>query len=426
MAKNCRVISSSFTWRVAERGIIIIAFYAFFYYIRWFKKSTRLLLLILVLFGSFGPISGLLYEQEMNLIPPNISAFLKIIYGPLLAMLFFIFIKKFHISTFTIFKMIAIAGFVAGLFLIIAKLGSFGKLTYGEYAYGSTGLFWAQNDLSLTLGIIWIISFYLVLSQPTIINLVGGILIVIGISMIGTRASLIGLIMLPPLVFLIRVWSISENRGKKIFRYISILFLLVSLIGYTLQDVFTKISEYQYQQEKIESLLEGKLPRELLITAGFTYLKQRPFWFNIFGEGAANYQQGVYGYWEGFLESKRRLVEVDWIDIFGGYGLIFTILIHWFYLSFLIYSAKIFVSKRSQLHGIIALSLGFYLSHSAFAGHALGSPMPSGIVAALIGILLFLSSQQKSKLKTNTRNEWVVFNKNGWGNQSDHLILQGK
>jgi hypothetical protein len=85
-------------------------------------------------------------------------------------------------------------------------------------------------------------------------------------------------------------------------------------------------------------------------------------------------------------DEDQHLVEVDWLDLFGSYGIIFTSLIHIFVLLPFFVSTYRFIAKREPLSGLLASSLLLYVGHSALASHALVSPIPSTLMAAYLAL----------------------------------------
>ena len=85
------------------------------------------------------------------------------------------------------------------------------------------------------------------------------------------------------------------------------------------------------------------------------HIEERSEWFNIFGEGADAFQRGVAKHFE--TDEDQHLVEVDWLDLFGSYGIIFTSLIHIFVLLPFFVSTYRFSAKREPLAGLLACAL---------------------------------------------------------------------
>jgi hypothetical protein len=116
-----------------------------------------------------------------------------------------------------------------------------------------------------------------------------------------------------------------------------------------------------------------------LMVAGAAHLANRSALYDLTGEGASAYHRGVARYFP--TANELRMTEVDWMDIFGAYGIGFTVLIHAFVMLVLASAAWRFFAQRDSLHGIIAGATLIYFGHSALAGHALVSPIPSTLLA---------------------------------------------
>ncbi len=323
----------------------------------------------------------------------------KILYLPLVTCLFIVIIKRYQIQQNELLRFIQYAAYILGFFILISPQLGIQRESYGDYAYGSKGIFFAGNDITLALGLALIAAGYnLVLIRFSWLKLILLILCAYACIQIGTRASLGVLMGIAFTTIICLIWSHqapdSSNSAaiRKIKKWIVTTLILVTMSMLLLYGL-DKQQENIYQQQKLEQIVQGDLPRTLLIQAGSKYIAERSDWYNLIGEGADSFQRGIATYYPG--DRGRKAIEVDWMDIYGAHGFIFTVLIHLFILLVLIRSIHRFIIKRDSLHGLIASASILYLGQSIFAGHALTSPVPTTLMAGYFA--LFFASKNTSR-----------------------------
>jgi len=380
-------IELTITPGVILRGLVLlISIYMLLKYSRLAGKCLLIWLLLIVFSVLPSIFVGIIHTSSLFF---DISALSKVIYFPFTTALFVILLIRYRIEHDEVLRYIEYAAYVLGVALLVSQEVGIQRETYGDYAFGSTGIFYAQNDLTLAFGLSLLSAAYrVVLVRFSMARLFLLMLSVFALLQIGTRASLAVVtgIVLTLLLLMVRGYSKKVLRGKgnlwiKWFLSITIAIGLFSLLIYGVG----KQQEHDFQQQKLEEIAEGISPRQPLIIAGALYIEERSLLFDFTGEGMDIFQRGVARYFT--TDVERRFVEVDWLDIFGAYGIFFAIVIHLFVLSVLAGSSRRFLGRtREPVDGLIAAVTFLYLSHSIFAGHALTSPIPSTLMAAYFSI----------------------------------------
>lgn len=337
----------------------------------------------------------------------DLTSVAKLLYLPLVTCLFIIIIKRYQIEQDELLKFIQYAAYILGFFMLISPQFGIQRESYGDYAYGNKGIFFAGNDITLTLGLALIAAGYnLVLVRFSWLKLILLTLSAYACIQIGTRASLGVLIGVALTTIICLIWShptLNSRNSITIIRKIKkwiITVLVLASMSILLLYGLDKQQENIYQQQKLEQIIQGDLPRSLLIQAGSTHIAERSDWYNLIGEGTDSFQRGVASHYPS--NQDRKAIEVDWMDIYGAHGFIFTLLIHAFILLVLIRSIHRFVVKRDSLHGLIASASILYLGQSIFAGHALTSPVPTTLMAGYFA-LFYTIKNSSSRLVINKR-----------------------
>ncbi len=332
----------------------------------------------------------------------DISALSKVLYLPLVTGLFVVFMQRYRIESSDVVRFIEYAAYMLGIALLGSQVIGMERQTYGDYAFGSTGIFYAQNDMTLALGLALLAGGYRLVTEGfSAIRLILVALTAFASVQIGTRASL-GVVVATAITAVACILWGQEHRQRRTFignmkKWLIGFLVLTAMAGMLLYGL-TKQQEYSFQQEKLAQVAAGDFPRLLLVLAGARHIVDRPKWVHVLGEGADAFQRGVAQHFE--TEEDRRVVEVDWMDIFGGYGIAFTLLIHAFVLLVLLHAAGRFIIRRDAAHGLIAAATTLYLGHSALAGHALTSPIPSTLMAAYFSCYFTAQSRRAEYLRS--------------------------
>ncbi len=314
---------------IALRGLVLVASIYFLLMRTQFIDRRLLIWIVTIIISSLpGLVIGIFQGQDLFF---EFTAYAKILYMPLVAGLLSILIKRYSVDPDKVIRFIEYTAYVLGIALLISQAIGIEKKTYGDYAFGSTGVFHAQNDLTLAFGLGLLASTYrLVIFRFSWFRLSLLILSIYACLQIGTRASLAVVIIAGISAIAYLFWG-SSTRSY-ILRWIiglSIIVVAVSMVTY----FFSKQMEFDYQKKKFETIAQGEFPRMSLADAGFQHLAERFLIYDIFGEGVDTFQRGVAENFNNITNFDRRLVEVDWIDLFGYYGIIFVLIFHFFVLS---------------------------------------------------------------------------------------------
>ena len=331
--------------------------------------------------STYSPSRVLYYE---------IKELTKLMYGPLLILMYLVLLNRKLVDSRAIMKFIEYAAYFAGVSLFLMQQFHIGDLTYGKWMSGEKGFFSSQNDISLTLAIALFAAVYRMIVSPGIVRFILLAISLFGLAGLGTRTSLFSSILVTIAVILVLLYGISDtwslSRKRRMLAFMAPIILTAGL--WTLYTAYNLAIEHSSQKRKIDVVLEGDHPRQFLIDAGICHINKRDTLSNIAGEGVYFFQTGVYKCLTGKSDSVK-LVEVDWMDLYGAYGIGLVFLIH-LLLLYLTFRALIdFIRYRQPEMGIIFLMFGLYTAHSALAGHALTGPMPTSIIAAVGGVLLY-------------------------------------
>lgn len=367
---------------VVLRGVLLTAaLLLVFVNHRKAERAEITWLLVLILFALPGLLIGLAMTGDVAY---NSSSLLKVLYLPVVSVFFIIYFSRLKVSSSDILGALEISAYFLGISLIASQLLGIQKETYGDYAFGSTGVFYAQNDLTLAFGLSLLAATYrLVFVKLSIIRLFLLVSSLIACLRIGTNASLA----MPVIIVcvLLSVYILGGVRSSLASYLIKFFFLASAscVFLYIFLQVLDIYFSYDYQARKIEALLRGESSRTPLTSAAEQYISQRSFFLDIFGEGFDSFHRGVSSYFRGLGE--RRIVESDPYDIFGAHGLLFACAIYLYLYKFFAVSLRSAISSRAPaIYVLISSAVFLYVFYSVLVGHALTSPIPSTLLAAYL------------------------------------------
>lgn len=343
-------------------------------------------LVLLIVFALPSLIVGIVQHSDIIY---DVQTLFKVLYLPFVAGLIVVLINRYQINQGELLRYMEYSAYFLGISLLISQSLGIQRLTYGDYAFGNTGIFYAQNDLTLAFGMSLLAAGYRIIMVRA--SFLRGILFLQSIFaclQIGTRASLAVVMVLILTFTVMMVWGRSKKQSinmlRILMRWLFAVLFVAGLVWLLLYGLGRHV-EHGYQHQKLEAIASGDLPRQLLIIAGNTHLTNRAPVIAFTGEGMDAFQRGVASYFPS--DKERKFVEVDWIDLYGAYGMVFVVVIYMFFLFIFVGSTRRFlVGARDPIDGLISAAVLLYIAHSVTAGHALTSPIPATLMAGYLAI----------------------------------------
>ena len=394
-----RNISEKLTLGVFIRAIFMI--YIALYTLIKINKKDRIKLLIyfifiavycaLFIFSSYT-------KYGFTLIFSQFKGLIKTFYFPVVlsCLLMLLRWKKYPSK----YKYINIALAIYVLSIFICKIFNIGYETYPQKPnLGTMGLFFAGNEISAIMAMLSPICFSTFISKK--FNIFSALLCVITVFAmleIGTKVSffsIIGLIVLTLIISLIKLIREKNKDFYKQFLTIVLITIITFLfVGNTsggknlkIKPIFfNKQSITQEKQEKTEKK-ESQDPEALL--SGRNKFLQR----NIKSYSSSSILEKFTGI--GYIAPKkgniqeRKLVEIDYFDIFFCHGIIGTIIYILPILLVILVSIKnffkkfaVYIKNNTLIFAIYSVLIGF--GTAAIAGHVFTAPSVSMFLALVL------------------------------------------
>ncbi len=303
--------------------------------------------------------------------------------------------------------LMAWAGFISATALFAAVALGIGRETYGDWSYGTKGMFNAQNDIGLALILALVAALVQLVRTRRVLFLVMTATIACAGLLLGTRTGVLG----PPLVVIsIALATLLNGRllkpadGRSSIGRSAVLVLPIAIAALVAGVIFSQAEKTTNLVKRIESLSEGT-PRSHLEAAGIERLRERGAVFSLVGDGglafkmyvAENVGQGRHMIDTGTLtamgESAKfgfrvHRVENDVIDVLGFYGVLQFAVIYG--ALALVYGLAVRRAIRAWTLENVGwlLILTLFIGHSTFAGHGLFSPQVTTMIAPVLFLQL--------------------------------------
>lgn len=304
---------------------------------------------------------------------------------------------------------------IYSIVIVVSSILNIAYKTYGDEIYkGTVGLFYAGNEIGAILSILLPITFISFLTKKfKIFNVICGAVGIVAILEIGTKtpfAAAIGLLGILLVIMLIKMFT---KERKRTYKYFSTLLCFIIIFGIFINQVpavenlrvkfddsntqgtqtnpdseKNKDTENDNEKELNPILAKILSNRNLFFKDTLKEYKQSGITTKILGVGYAHKNA------EGIIE-ERKLVEIDYFDIFFCQGILGTV-IYWtpLILVIIVIVQNIFRSFLKNIrNGKVILALYSVLLSfgiALFAGHVFTAPAVSIFVIVNMFELIYL------------------------------------
>lgn len=398
------------------------------------KKKSIIYISIIFLYIILYFLTKIKYLTPITLYEEIMYMF-KLLYFPILlpCLLCYFDDKKFSKNELT--KILLLNVITYGLLLFIPLLTNTNFKTYYSSLLGSSGWFYSGNEISIILILIFPFS-YILLKRKKIYYILVPILLVFIISTIGTKASMIGILIDTIIIFIL---SLFYRKNKKTnFKLITYTFfiLLITLSifmnSHSLENMKITLGIEQIQDKELiridKEIEEKRLQERRLIkeeisrievkekeestlmkfynSYGKSLLSDRDIYFKVtYKIYDNNYNINTLLFGIGYTNNKKihsfainKLIEIDPLDIYFHSGLIALVIILMpliYYLYHLIKSRKITIENTYYF-----LMIGMTFAVSCISGHTLMAPA----VSIYITLYFILALNELDLINKKTQN----------------------
>ena len=307
------------------------------------------------------------------------------------------------------------------LFIIIPFITKTGFNSYMDGSYGSSGWFYAANEMAIIL--IALFPFSYMLLKKSIVLVIIPIISALLISTLGTKVSMIGLYVISLMLFII---SLFYRKNKKFDKKLILgtFLVLISVIAIfnssnTVDNISNSILIQERQNEIDKELYNfdydsNSLFYKVVLKYGRAILSDRDLYFKYtFKTYDDNFNINTLLFGIGYSdvykinnELATKLIEIDFFDILFHSGLIMSLIV---FLPFLYFIGKLFKSKKFNINIVFyTLMIALIFSISCLSGHTFGAPAVS-IYLSLYMIFAFGEIGLISLKKTKLSNKVTIY-----------------
>lgn len=262
------------------------------------------------------------------------------------------------------------------LTLIIPYFLKMGKSVYSTGA-GYKGFYFANNDLSIVLLVLFIYSLHKVIVSKKNIYKINLFLVFISNFFIGSKTNMMGIILVIGIYGILNIKLVKEKikfNKKTIFIGSGILIVLIILTGKQLSSGIARQIYYFKELDLITYIFSSR--NRFLIEAFNNNFNSHNWILNIiFGNGFYNIQN----YW-----SLGKLTELDFFDTFFAYGLVGAGFVYYYLTNIFFKALKNIKKSNYQYYIAYIIIMGF----SFVAGHVLYSALSGSIFALVCSALI--------------------------------------
>lgn len=262
--------------------------------------------------------------------------------------------------------------------VIIPMILDGGYKSYGSI--GVRGLFSSGNEISIVLGVMFIVNYAFMRKKVTFFNVIMTIISAI----IGILTASKAIIIIYLLFGLFIVFKKQNAKIKNIVIIITVFGLLFFVMNnFFYDEIIIFIDRMKFRYEQLGNSFWNVLfsNRNLKILPNFenNYLSSNGIFYFLFGRGSFYH---IYTTRYSKYISASGLVEMDFFDLLLQNGIIMFVIVVTFYY-------KVFKRKvKDELYSMIKFSSFVMFLFSFMAGHVLYNPLSSTVLALLCSLLV--------------------------------------
>lgn len=406
---------SSFTPGMIIKGLTIlyIVYYILFKTKNKIKKPSLIYLGLIVLFF----IGYILFKFNIftkSSIFSELKYALRYFYYPIIFIGVINIFSDQKVGKEIIKKVITINALTYSALLLIPYLTGFSFNSYDNTSFsGSVGLFYAANEISAIMSALGI-SIYFLLEKNSIKYLLLCLPIIFSTTIIGTKVSLLGIII--STIISVLFYIFKEKNVKSILYSLIIVGALVSFVAISpakhnyesledMHDSSSNVSEKTeedkiYKYRSIYDFTDNKQIAKFIRT--ITNGRDGALFKNYSIFLTSNTSDKLFGLSWTTRENinyitDRKLIEIDIMDILFHYGMI-GFIIYFLPLLYIIFLLFKNIKKLSLDSIVYILTIFLLLGISLMAGHVFSSP---SVTIFLVLFMMLFIYEVKGKVKQN-------------------------
>lgn len=378
------MLKVSLLYRLALTVIILVTMFVYQNILSWYMK-LMLLCWAFLLWALTWPAGDLELVSQVNHI-------LRLLFPFGIALLSYKLLSMFPQFQLRALSGLGHYGWVVGVFVLFSAVTGLGLESYGEHAFGIKSFYFAGNDTGLA-ALLALCCLYCVLYQrPNLVNFMAILLCLSGLILMGTKAGWAGAVLVS-FTYLLVFLFVKKTQGPMGIMLKGVTVVgMVAVVSFAASLIIPNYDRISFQIEQFQALAAGQNPRAELIRAADRHVTDYPDKLAIVGNGD-RFDAGVgERYFVTFNNTlgttTNKLVEQDWYDLRGHYGMPFALFVTLGHLAFLLLACWQWVTRPNVVGLTLVLALSLFMGHALLAGHAFMSGQSGGLAGVIYGLLL--------------------------------------
>ncbi|WP_169930374.1 O-antigen ligase family protein [Pseudidiomarina aestuarii] len=301
------------------------------------------------------------------------------------------------LSTFPQFSQRTLAGighygWVVGVFVVFSAFTGLGLESYGEHAFGIKSFYFAGNDTGLAALLALCCLFCVLYYQPSPLRFGAILFCLSGLILMGTKAGWAGALLVSFSYLIVFLFFKKTQGSVGVMLKGATVIGMVAVVAFAASIIVPNYDRISYQIEQFQALAAGQNPRAELIQAADRHFTDYPDQLALIGNGD-RFDAGVgERYFVTFNNTlgttTNKLVEQDWYDLRGHYGMPFALFVTLGHVAFLLLAGWQWITRPRVISFTLLLALSLFMGHAMLAGHAFLSGQSGGLAGVLYGLLL--------------------------------------
>lgn len=415
-----RFNDTSITVGIITRGLFLVLsiVYLIFFNKSIYKKKSIIYLIILfllsILYFVFKP--SLLSKEFFKF---EITYMFKYAYFPIITVCMLNIFDEIKLEKQKIFKIFCYNVILYSILILIPEFSGTSFSSYTDDNLGSVGWFYAANEIGAILVALFPHMYYFLHENANKIKtIILFIIVILAMTILGTKTAFLGML-ITEILYLIYYFVTRKNDNKVGLKF-SILLIVLSFVLIPnipavknleknfskLDDVEESIDENYYDNnntKKIAKLIFSD--RDKFYFRTLNIYKKSPIQDKLLGIGFSDRPE---------INNSRinKLIEMDPLDVFFHYGVIFFIA-YLIPLLYIIYKTlkQIFRKKNEltyyKITNIYTIIITLFISF--IAGHVFGAPGVSIYLALFIAMLDSELRTSKNHIPEKNKKEITFF-----------------
>jgi len=405
-----RFLETTFSFGIIIKFIIMILLFSF---ILIYKDNDKRKLIVIFLLYLLYILTYLILKlpyifENSTILFNEIYSLSRFFFFPIVFFILYFLIKKGSIDINKFKKTMIIS---IGIYIFVFAISYLTRTSFNSYIgenLGGIGWYYAANEISSIMILLFPFIYYLLEKNKVVLFYIAGIISIFFISLIGTKVSSFGILIISILYLILPIIFKIKNYKKNIKHNVFLILIMVFILFgspsmFNLKIATEKVSsEYLNEQEKFEKECESgnkcdnyyyRKVMLMLLSGRNVYLKDTKSVFNknlnvstfLFGIGISNSPKIEN-------ESVGKWIEMDFFDLYFNYGVVGTLLVlsPLLFAIYMTIKKKIIFKSMTYENTIYMLIILLILSVSFIAGHVISAPAVSTYL--VIYLLLYLGS----------------------------------